>query len=82
MKPTVLALSMVSAIVISPQTPKPGAMTDSEKIADALRGGPRFITNDATLLDWPSSPIAEYRILHKGTNNWVCLPRQPKASAR
>jgi hypothetical protein len=31
-------------------------LTDSQKIADALRAGPEFITKDATLLDWPSAP--------------------------
>ena len=30
--------------------------TDSEKITDALRAGPVFVTKDATLLDWPSTP--------------------------
>ncbi len=31
--------------------------TDAEKIADALRAGPAFITKDATILDWPSTPM-------------------------
>ena len=47
------------------------------KIADALRAGPTFITKDATLLDWPSSPNGEYRVLRKGTNEWTCLPGIP-----
>jgi hypothetical protein len=34
-------------------------VTDAEKIADALSAGPTFITKDATLLDWPSSPNGE-----------------------
>ncbi len=34
-------------------------VTDAEKIADALRAGPKFITKDATLLDWPSAPGGE-----------------------
>ena len=33
--------------------------TDQEKIADALRAGPRFITKNATILDWPSTPGGE-----------------------
>lgn len=33
----------------------PMPTTDAEKIADALRGGPTFITKDATLLDLPSA---------------------------
>lgn len=51
--------------------------TDAEKIADALRAGPKFITNGATILDWPSSPTSEYRVLRKGTNEWSCLPGVP-----
>jgi hypothetical protein len=78
MKPMVLALLMVAALMTSAQTPKPGPMTDSEKIAEVLRAGPRFIANDATLLDWPSTPNGEYRILHKGTNDRVCLPGSPR----
>ena len=53
-------------------------VTDPEKIADALRAGPTFITKDATLLDWPSSPNGEYRVLRQGTNEWTCLPGIPR----
>jgi hypothetical protein len=52
-------------------------VTDAERIADALTAGPTFITKDATLLDWPSSPNGEYRVLRKGTNEWTCLPGIP-----
>jgi hypothetical protein len=52
-------------------------VTDAEKIADALRGGPAFITRDATLRDWPSAPGGEYRLLRKGSNEWACLPGIP-----
>ena len=51
--------------------------TDAEKIADALKAGPSFITKDATLLDWPQKPGGEYRVLRKGTNGWTCLPGVP-----
>lgn len=51
--------------------------TDAEKIADALRAGPEFITSGATILDWPSSPAGEYKVLRKGTNEWTCLPGIP-----
>jgi hypothetical protein len=51
--------------------------TDAEKIADALRAGPKFITRAATILDWPSSPAGAYRVLRKGTNDWTCLPGLP-----
>jgi hypothetical protein len=49
-------------------------VTDAEKIADALRAGPVFVTKDATLLDWPSTPGGEYRVLRKGSSQWTCLP--------
>jgi hypothetical protein len=52
-------------------------VTDAEKIADALRAGPAFVTKDATLLDWPASPGGEYRVLRKGSNEWTCLPALP-----
>jgi len=51
--------------------------TDTAKIADARRAGPSFITKNATILDWPSRPGGEYRLLHKGTNEWTCLPGVP-----
>jgi hypothetical protein len=52
-------------------------VTDAEKIADALRAGPAFITKDATLLDWPAAAGGKYRILRKGSNEWTCLPGIP-----
>jgi hypothetical protein len=36
------------------------------KFADSLRAGPVFVTKNATLLDWPSTPGGEYRVLRKG----------------
>lgn len=58
-------------------TPGHGPTTDQEKIADALRAGPPFITKNATLLDWPTTPGGDYRVLRKGTNEWTCLPGIP-----
>jgi len=55
-------------------------VTDAEKTADALRAGPAFITKDATVLDWPSSPGGEFRVLQAGTNGWTCLPGRPGAA--
>jgi hypothetical protein len=51
--------------------------SDAEKIADALRAGPSFITKDATILDWPSTQGGGYRVLRKGTSEWTCLPAFP-----
>ena len=71
---TAVVLSVASAFAQSSDRLQ---VTDEEKIADALRAGPAFITKDATLLDWPSKPGGEYRVLHKGSNEWTCLPAIP-----
>jgi hypothetical protein len=55
-----------------------GATTANQTFADARRVGPRLITIDATLLNWSSTPNGEYRILHKGTSDGVCLPGSPR----
>jgi hypothetical protein len=52
-------------------------VSDAEKIADALRAGPAFVTKDATLLDWPSTRGGEYRVLREGSIQWTCLPGDP-----
>jgi hypothetical protein len=54
--------------------------TDQEKIADALRAGPEFVTKDAVIADWPANPKApnaEYRVLRDGKSDWTCLPGIP-----
>jgi hypothetical protein len=54
--------------------------TDQQKIADALRAGPTFITKDAVIADWaanPKDPNSEYRILRAGKSEWTCLPGIP-----
>lgn len=59
---------------------RPQQAADAEKIADALRAGPEFITKDAVIADWPvnpKDPKAEYRVLRAGTSDWTCLPGIP-----
>lgn len=74
----VVLLCLCIASLTVAQTNMAGhSKTDTEKIADALRAGPKFITSGATILDWPSTPGGEYRVLRKGTNAWVCLPGLP-----
>ena len=34
--------------------------SDAEKIASALQSGPKFVTRNATLLDWPLSPAGSF----------------------
>jgi hypothetical protein len=76
MKPITIAfLTVTAAFAQTAESHLP--VTDAEKIADALRAGPKFITKSATLLDWPSAPGGEYRVLRKGSNGWTCLPAIP-----
>ena len=71
---TSVLLTVASAFA---QSPDRLPVTNAEKIADALRGGPAFITRDATVLDWPSARGGEYPLLRKGSNEWTCLPAIP-----
>jgi len=68
---------LLTAVTAFAQSSDRLPVTDAEKIADALRAGPAFITKDATVLDWPSAPGGEYRLLRKGSNEWTCLPAIP-----
>jgi hypothetical protein len=36
-------------------------VTDAEKIADALRAAPKFITDGATIVDYPAGKGGEFR---------------------
>jgi hypothetical protein len=55
-------------------------MSDAQKIASALQAGPKFVTRNATVLDYPTSRGGEYRVLQAGTNGWACLPGIPKGT--
>jgi hypothetical protein len=35
-------------------------VTDAENITDAQRAGPHFITDDATILDWPAKKGGDF----------------------
>ena len=71
-----LALGISSGAVA--QTPADGHPTsDAAKLADALRAAPPFITKGATIVDWPTTPTGEYRVLRAGTTDWTCLPASP-----
>jgi hypothetical protein len=73
-----IAMLWMAAAVYAQTTKMP--VTDAEKIADALRAGPAFITKDAAIADWPANPKdfhGEYRILRPGKSDWTCLPAIP-----
>jgi hypothetical protein len=71
-----LGFLAMAAVALSQHT-SGHPVTDSARIADALRAGPHFITENATILDWPKEAGGEYRVLRKGTNEWTCLPGVP-----
>jgi len=74
----VVLLGLIASAPAFAQANMPGQpKTDADKIADALRAGPAFITKDAILLDWPATPGGEYRVLRKGSSEWACLPGVP-----
>jgi hypothetical protein len=54
--------------------------TAAEKVTDALRAGPKFITDGATVADYPASKGGEFRVLRKGASEWTCLPGPPPGS--
>jgi hypothetical protein len=72
---TIVLLAVSAACAQTSESSRP--TTNAEKIADALRAAPAFVTKDATLLDWPSKPGGEYRVLRPGSNQWTCLPGDP-----
>jgi hypothetical protein len=68
---------LLTVVAVFAQSSDRKPVTNAEKIVDAMRAGPAFITKDATVLDWPSAPGGEYRPLRKGSNEWTCLPAIP-----
>jgi hypothetical protein len=84
MKPTVFCLFgvlTVGALTAGAQsTVDHLPTTDAEKISDALRAAPKFITDGATILDYPAGKGGEFRVLRKGSSEWTCLPGPPPGS--
>jgi hypothetical protein len=74
MKRIAFLLLLAAAVTFAQMAKSPKSKSDAEKIASAMQSGPEFVTRNATVLDWPSSPSAEFRVLRAGTNEWTCLP--------
>jgi hypothetical protein len=71
-------LVLITAVVTCAQAPPSDqSKSDAEKIASAMQAGPKYVTQNATVLDWASSPGGEFRVLRVGTNGWTCLPGRP-----
>jgi hypothetical protein len=74
-------LLLFTAAVTSAQMPTSRkSKSDAEKIASAVQAGPKFVTQNATVLDYPTLPGGEYRVLRAGANGWTCLPGFPGAA--
>ena len=79
MKPTLLCpFAVLTAAAQSTTEHLPA--TDAEKIADAVRAAPNFITDGATIVDYPASKGGEFRVLREGSTEWTCLPGPPPGS--
>ena len=70
-------LILITAVSYAQMQASRTSKSDAEKIASAMRAGPKFVTQNATVLDWPSSPSGEFRVLRAGTSGWTCLPGLP-----
>lgn len=89
--PAIMAISLLTAgasFAIAQKAPHPSSSSaslassnraDARKIANALSGGPKYVTDHATVLDWPSPQDKELkmRVLREGSNGWSCMPDQP-----
>jgi hypothetical protein len=84
MKNTTLRLSRAAALIVLTLTvaiplaqDSQAELTDEQKIADAMSAGPLSITQDATILEWPSKPGGEFNVLREGSNGWSCIASAP-----
>jgi hypothetical protein len=77
MKTAALILLITAVFTHAQMLESRKSKSDAEKIASALEAGPKFVTRNATVLDWPTSPGGEFRLLRAGTNGWTCLPGFP-----
>src|SRR5271168_2854040 len=59
----------------------PSDRSSAQKVANALSAGPKYITDHATVMDWPSPQDKEQKmkVLRHGSNGWSCMPDQPGA---
>src|SRR6202453_3354536 len=80
MKTITFLLLFAAAVSFAQIAASPKSKSDAEKVASAMRSGPKFVTRKATVLDWPTSPSGVFRVLRAGSNSWTCLPGFPGAS--
>lgn len=64
----------------SPTSAEPGSK--EAKIQEAMSAAPESISNNATIMDFPSGENMDLVELRKGTNDWTCLPDYPASPGK
>jgi hypothetical protein len=74
-----LGLALAGARAAEPAAEPARERSDAAKIENALSAAPGFISDHATVMDWPSEREGrrEMRTLRKGTKGWTCMPDLP-----
>src|ERR1700724_580364 len=80
MKKVAFVLLITAVVTYAQTSASPKSKSDAEKIACAQQAGPQFFTQNATVLDYPTSPSGEFRVPRAGSNGWTCLPGFPGAA--
>jgi hypothetical protein len=53
----------------------PANRSDAWQIENALSAGPKYITDHAAVMIWPSADKEhKMRVIREGSNGWVCMP--------
>src|SRR5260370_41526941 len=61
-------LIFITAVAYAQVPASRTSRSDAERIASAMKAGPKFVTQNATVLDYPTSPGGEFRVLRAGTS--------------
>ena len=54
------------------------AMSEAQKITNAMSAAPPEIAKNARIMDWPDTPTGQPKQIRAGTNGWVCYPNSPQ----
>lgn len=73
----IIALLSVFLVVGSHALAQNKNADDKAKIMSAMSAAPASIVQNATIMDWPSSPGGEMEMLREGSNGFTCLPDMP-----
>lgn len=76
MKKTIAMLS-VFLVIGSQAVGQNNSASEKAKIMSAMSAAPASIAQNATIMDWPSSPDGEMKMLREGSNGFTCLPDMP-----